>query len=107
MFAFSFESHGRCETPKRFNVKLEKRNAVGVRFNKNTGYLGFCHFEAEIYDGWVMNHCEVILFGNEQSYPRCFSRVTYCLEDIEPTTLVGDKDRWGCYTCARLMALHF
>ena len=26
IFAFSFESHGRCETPRRFGVKKAKKN---------------------------------------------------------------------------------
>ena len=43
IFVFSFESHGRCETPKRFAVKEWLKENVNVFFNESftNGFVWF------------------------------------------------------------------
>ena len=36
-FIFIFKSHGRCDTPHRFDARKESRGDARARFNKNNG----------------------------------------------------------------------
>ena len=92
IFAFSFESHGRCMAPQRFVVKEEWKEWASVRFNENSRY-GFVHFE-------VRGSC--FLLGNEESHTFC-ENMSQGFECIQDTTLVGTS---GNYRCTRIIAFH-
>ena len=96
MFIFSFESHGRCETPQRFDVKKgEKGEAVvGLFKNHPDGFVQF----------WVANGH--FWLGNEKSKSD-FWNISLGFEGVEDTTLtgksgLGSKDE---HHCARLVAV--
>ena len=94
IFAFSFESHGRCMTPQRFYLSNESNGmAVGVFFKNNT--LG----------RYVMFHGANggLSIGNEKSNPWCFYQ-SQCLVGVEDTTLAGKEDSEK-FTCSRLVAI--
>ena len=93
MFVFSFESHGRCETPKRFLVKSEKKGDASVLFFKNHTY-GFISFDGE--SGWLF-------LGNQSSNTWCH-HLARVFEGVYDTTLTGKKDREN-FTCTRLAAV--
>ena len=59
LFLFSFESHGRCETPQRFVVKEGWRGRTWVNFSKSS-YIGFVEF-------WVGGGGGSLRLGNENS----------------------------------------
>ena len=97
MFAFSFESHGRCMAPQRFVVK-EKVNRVVVKFYKN-GHNGFVGF-------WVDENFGFRL-GNERSDSNCVN-MSLAFEGLENTTLTGKNGTWyegPFHHCTRLVAV--
>ena len=94
IFAFSFESRGRCETPQRFVVKEECRDNAGVKFYK--GELG--GWGVEFYGG-----CGWFLLGFEKSDITCWN-LSLGFAGIEDTTLTGKN--WESFTCCRLVAVH-
>ena len=94
IFAFSFESCGRCMTPQRFTVKKAKKNRPGVLFLQNNCFGRFVVFGGA--DCWFS-------LGNERSYT-CNYNLSRCFEGIRDTTLTGKGD--GCkFTCTRLVAV--
>ena len=92
MFAFSFESHGRCMTPQRFAVKKGMFKA-GVRFYQDDFDRRFVWFFGGF--GWFY-------LGNEKSGTSC-SNLSAGFEGIENNTLTGTDD--GIFTCCRLVAV--
>ena len=62
MFIFSFESHGRCETPQRFAVKREPKDKAFVNYDKNDN-AWFVWF-------WV-DYVGCFWLGNETSNSFC------------------------------------
>ena len=92
MFAFSFESHGRCMTPQKFAVYGVKQNA-NVSFWKNDreGFVWFGMY----YGG----DCGFDL-GDERSDSCCWDMLD-AFEGLENTTLTGNVD----HHCARLVAV--
>ena len=101
MFAFSFESHGRCMTPQRFVVKGECRSSACVKFLANDENGWFVMFG----DG----HTFSFGLGNEESNTWCH-HLSGCFEGIEDTTLTGKT--WqssqcrNYHCCCRLVTTH-
>ena len=95
MFIFSFESHGRCETPKRFTVKAEKRGDKYVCFYKNHSSGRFVNIGGNA--GWFY-------LGNETSKTYCFY-LSDGYEGIENTTLTGKTGSSNPFTCTRIVAI--
>ena len=95
MFAFSFESRGRCETPKRFPVKEDLREGAAVVFAKDNDY-GVVWFYS-YYGFWL---------GNEHSASVC-SNLSQGFEGLEDTTLTGKNGfhNLAFHHCARLVAV--
>ena len=95
IFAFSFESHGRCKTPQRFAVKDDQRCRKYVHFNKNDS------------DGWFVDvggNFGNFFLGNEKSATWCYD-LSYEYVGIEDTTLTG-KTHPERFTCTRVVAVH-
>ena len=98
IFAFSFESHERCETPQRFAVKKRRKCDAYVEFRKNDSreFVGFRVFGV---GGFTL--------GNEKSKSYCRD-LSSCFEGLKNTTLTGENNTggWiGPYHCTRLVAL--
>ena len=93
IFAFSFESHGRCATPQRFDVKEENKGRACVRFFKDNGNGWFVTF----YGG-----AGGFFLGNEKSRTFC-TNLSDAFEGIEDTTLTGNNREF--FTCTRLIAI--
>ena len=99
IFIFSFESHGRCETPQRFVVHEESKDRANVWLEMSND-SGFVCFTVSGY-GWFW-------LGDERSDSFCFELSTG-FEGLEDTTLTGEKGSWtsGPYHhCTRLLAVH-
>ena len=96
IFVFSFESHGRCETPQRFVLKKWVKEKAYVIFKKNNQY-GFVWFG--MYEGFYL--------GNERSDSYC-KIMSGGFEGIQDTTLTG-KSEGGPFGpfhhCTRLVAI--
>ena len=99
IFAFSFESHGRCVTPQRFAVGERLKKKAFVRFNTNNNG-GFVWFRV---DG--VSH---FFLGNERSDSWCWN-LSCGFEGLENTTLTGQNNTdWKhppYHHCARLVAI--
>ena len=98
IFAFSFESRGRCATPQRFVVKDEWKKKVNVYFYKNSSY-GFVWFGVD-----RVGHFYI---GNERSNSFC-QNMSHAFEGLQDTTLSGQNGTWdeGPYHyCTRLVAI--
>ena len=98
IFAFSFESHGRCATPQRFAVKAEMKENAYLDFWKNdtSGFVVF----------WVFGKGGFYL-GNESSESDCWN-VSDAFEGLEDTTLTGKNgtcDEGPFHHCVRLIAV--
>ena len=92
MFAFSFESHGRCETPKRFAVKKKFKVDAGVAFFfKNDSDMPFVEF----YGGGGE-----FFLGNEKTETWCYN-LSDCFKNVENTTLTGKN--CGRPSCCRFV----
>ena len=98
IFAFSFESRGRCETPQRFIVKEGLREKASVAF-LNRGY-NFVAFWASCFDGGGFT------LGNEMSESYC-DDMSNVFEALEDTTLTGKTglDSENEHHCTRLVAV--
>ena len=99
IFAFSFESRGRCTTPQRFAVNEGPKQKAGVCFySKN--YSGFVVFWAGSTSG--------LSLGNESSNSYCWSmsRGFHGLVDTTLTGKNGHYDKGPFHHCARLVAVH-
>ena len=94
IFVFSFESHGRCMTPQRFDVKDGLKQRPFVYFDKNNTY-GFVWFSVDCAGGFWL--------GNEKSNSCCENQPKG-FEETEDTTLTGYNRR--CHQCTRLVAIH-
>ena len=98
IFAFSFESRGRCRTPQRFAVREGLRKKAGVCFySKN--YSGFVSF-------WGGGGCRFYL-GDERSKSFCWT-LSRGFEGLEDTTLTGESghyDKGPFHLCFRLVAV--
>ena len=97
MFVFSFESRGRCMTPQRFVVKVDRKKEACLEFFKNDIY-GFVEFKV-VCGGhfWL---------GDERSHSFCWDMCDAC-EELQNKTLSGksgirDEDE---HHCARLVAV--
>ena len=98
MFIFSFESHGRCETPQRFAVKGDLKDKACVKFWKTDLGNGFVEFR--VYGG-------CFFLGNEKSRTFCCNS-SDGFEGIQDTTLTGKNGTYykGPYHhCTRLVAV--
>ena len=98
VFVFSFESHGRCETPHRFAVKrkLKDEAFVGLYKNVRNGLVLF----------GVFGHC-LFYLGNEESNSYCRD-LSQGFEGIQDTTLTGESSSWDdgpFHHCTRLVAV--
>ena len=97
MFAFSFESRGRCETPQRFVVKEGLKEKARVRFWKNYSNA-FVWFGVDGAGGFYL--------GNERSDSWCWN-MSSGFEGLEDTTLTGKTG--GCggpfHRCTHLVAV--
>ena len=94
LFLFSFESHGRCMTPKKFDVKEKSKDDAGVMFYKNDS------------DGWFVTFdggSGCFYLGNEKSRTFCVD-LYWGFEGIEDTKLTGKKYPEN-FTCTRLLAI--
>ena len=101
IFAFSFESHGRCATPQRFGLKPERAQRAIV---------SFCNYSSMGWFAWVGVFSEgAFHFGNEKSRPRCWN-LSRIFEGMGDCTLSGKtwrgRDDEG-YRCTRLIAVQF
>ena len=98
LFAFSFESHGRCTTPQRFvlNEEVKEKAEVSLEKNDRSGFVEFCG-----YDGGFF-------LGNEKSKSFC-CKMSRAFEGLEDTTLTGQNNpdfRFPPYHhCTRLVAV--
>ena len=98
IFAFSFESHGRCKTPQRF-VGKERRSIgafVGLCKNNRNGFFQF----------WVVGGGGFFL-GNERS-DSFFCYISNVFKGLEDTTLTGISIDWSnplYHHCTRLVAI--
>ena len=95
IFVFSFESHGRCETPQRFSVKEEMKTWKSMHFIKNFSGGRFVDV------GGSFGH---FYLGNERSDTFCHN-LSSEFEGIADTTLTGNTFP-GRFTCTRVVAVH-
>ena len=99
IFAFSFESHGRCQTPQRFSVKEGLKRKAYLRFWKDNEY-GFVYFLADDNGGFWL--------GNERSNSWCWN-LSRGFEGLENTTLSGQNNVYmrtpPYHHCTRLVAV--
>ena len=98
IFAFSFESHGRCATPQKFVLKEEWKELVNVKFWKNDS-RGFVIFWMDCRWGFFL--------GNESSKSNCWN-LSSGLEGLADTTLTGKTGYFydtQFYHCTRLVAI--
>ena len=97
IFAFSFESHGRCMTPQKFSVcdGLKKKAYV---------CLG-SYISGDFYGFWVEGY-GCFRLGNERSESCCWD-MSFAFEGLNDTTLTGNNG--GCggpfHHCTRLVAI--
>ena len=105
IFAFSFESHGRCKTPQRFYVKEgpKKDQRALTCFHKYNA-SGFVEFS--------VSGCGSFWLGNERSRSNCQS-MSRAFQGIQNTTLTGKSgsfnrgpfQRGPFHHCTRLVAI--
>ena len=82
VFAFSFESHGRCDTPQRFVLKeglLKEKAHVGFLKDDRKGFVGFGVGGAGFY------------LGNERSDSYCYD-MSRGFEGLKDTTMTGQNN---------------
>ena len=98
IFAFTFESHGRCEAPQRFAVKEVLKEKAYVNLCKSSNY-GFVSF-------WVSGSGAEFFLGNKRSNSFC-SHLSAGFEGLQDTTLTGKSGNFdGQYhNCTRLVAI--
>ena len=97
IFAFSFESHGRCDTPQRFVVNEWLKENVFVEFYKDFMF-GFVFFGVNLSLGGFF-------LGNEMSESYC-SNLSDAFEGLENTTLTGKNSNVydQLHHCTRIVA---
>ena len=79
IFVFSFESHGRCETPQMFKMKDEWRYEAYLLFGKN---------KADACVLFCVPTIGYFNFGDEKFDSSC-SFLGYLFEGLDDTTLTG------------------
>ena len=94
MFIFSFESHGRCETPQRFFPNEETKDNAFVEFYQRDSFGRFVLFSGGV---------EAFSLGNEKSKTFSFN-LSDAFDGIENNTLSG-KGNYEKYTCNGLIAI--
>ena len=99
IFAFSFESHGRCMAPQRF-VRYGGWDDEAMVTFENTS-KGFVHFWVYGFGGFSL--------GNERSKSNCWN-MSYAFEGLKDTTLTGknstNDENPPFHHCIRLVAVH-
>ena len=98
IFAFSFESRGRCMTPQRFVVKEVLKEFAYVEFKKDSRN-GFVEFGVGCLGGFDL--------GNERSKAHCWD-MSNAFEELKNTTLTGRNATWrkgGFHHCTRFVAV--
>ena len=95
IFAFSFESHGRCETPQRFVLKDERKAKANVKFSKNDPN-GFVSFGVD---------CVGFFFLGNERLDTCCHDLSDAFERLEDTTLTGKTSWKKPHHCTRLVAV--
>ena len=94
IFAFSFESHGRCVTPKRFCVKEGWKGRTGVKFYISESYGRFVVFDC-CGGGFSLGYEKSSTWSDD---------LWVCFDGIEDTTLTGKPD-YEDLICCRLVAV--
>ena len=96
IFAFSFESRGRCMTPQRFVVKKLNEKEFVWFYKRNR--IGFVEFGVDGVGNFQL--------GNESSKSNCWN-LSRGFEGLEDTTLTGKTyQNFGPYHhCTRLVAV--
>ena len=97
IFAFSFESRGRCTTPQRFVVKRGLEDTASVNFFGTHTY-GFVCFS--------VSRCGNFYLGDVASTSICWSNSS-CFEGVQDTTLSGQSggNDGPFHHCTRLVAV--
>ena len=98
IFAFSFESHGRCETPQRFVLREGLKKQAEVSFGMSNSWF--------VWFG--VNNVGNFSLGNERSDLICWN-LSNGFEGIKDTTLTGQNNsNWKgpFHHCCRLVAVH-
>ena len=98
IFAFSFESRGRCMTPQRFMLLDDAKFDASVFAHPKSDEN---HWFVEV--GALEHGC--IGFGNEKSDLWCES-LSGVFEGMQDTTLTGKVEQ-DYHTCVRLIAVSF
>ena len=95
VFAFSFESHGRCASPQRFVVKRAKKKKAHVVLS--TTYP----------EGFVSLHvgASSVSVGTDRARSLCRS-LSSAFEAMEDTTLTGRRGPRAWHRWCRVIALH-
>ena len=99
IFAFSFESHGRCKTPQGFDLAEGVRDISCLAFMSNSP-RGFVQIGA--YGGGCFS------LGNEQSDTFCFA-LSSIFKRLDDQTLSGQSSfyhRGPFHHCTRLVAVY-
>ena len=95
IFAFSFESHGRCMTPQRFVVYGGNIEHANVEFSSRNSH-GFVMFWVERAGGfWV---------GNEKTVSFCRT-LSLAFDKFDATFISRDDDYPPKYSCNRIIAV--
>ena len=101
IFAFSFESRGRCRTPRRFPVVDGWKQSIFIKLWKNDSH-GFVLFWVYNVGGFCMGNLASSSYCNNMS--RAFQR-------MQDTTLTGDTShvhvKGPYHHCMRLIAIQF
>ena len=99
IFAFSFKSHGRCSTPRRFAVRAKKglKKYTDVKFWKHNS-SGFIYFGVGGSGGFWL--------GNERTHSYCCD-MSRGFKGLKDTTLTGKDGNWHgpFHRCTRLVAV--
>ena len=98
IFAFSFESRGRCATPQRFAVREWLNEKAYVKFYQKNTY-GFVWFGVDDVGNFRL--------GNEKLESFCCD-LSDAFEGLEDTTLSGQDTKYGTgpyHHCTRLVAV--
>ena len=93
LFVFSFESHGRCETPQMFRPPSDRIGGTYLTFSNNDNE--FFHTHVRFRGG--------LAFGDERCATKSWG-IADSFPGLEATTLTGKPDNER-YTCTRLIAV--
>ena len=101
VFMFSFESHGRCETPQLFALKQEMSHLARVKYFNADGNGWFVRFG--VYGFGHLGLGDI----NSRTWNKNFA---CCFQGMQDTTLTGKTAKgWSmnCHYCTRLVAVQF